>query len=362
MTPARPISGPHTRSTASVPAMMGHTLAALLPATLFGLYQFGWPAVFLLGVTLLAALASEALSLRLSGLPVWPYLSDGSALLTGWLLALSLPPWAPWWIGVLGAAFAIVVGKQIFGGLGQNVFNPAMLARVALLVSFPVQMTTWPPPHAAMPGSAEGWLGGLAVTGGGVSLDGVSEATPLGAVQEAVGQGEGLPAAMPEGHSLLGGLLGNMPGSLGETSALLLLLGGAWLLFRRIIPWTTPLALLGTVAILTGLLHAANPAHFAGPAFHLSSGGVMLAAFWIATDPVTSPTTRHGQILFGVGCGALTVVIRNWGSYPEGVAFAILLMNALTPIIDHYIRPRALGRDRRGTALDPPEDTREILK
>jgi electron transport complex protein RnfD len=325
---------------------MGAVMLALTPATAFALWAFGWPAVYLFAVTVAAALAAEALCLLLAGRPVRAGLRDGSALLTGWLLALTLPPWAPWWIGVVGAGLAIVVAKQIFGGLGQNVFNPAMVARVALLVAFPVQMTTFVAPVGLSPGDGPGPVEALAVTfGAGEALDAVTGASVLGDLRTALAGGATAPEALaPWDPGALA--LGAVPGSLGETSAALLLLGGLWLLGRGVITWHVPVSLLGTVALLATGMHLADPQAYPGPLTHLLSGALVLGAFFIATDPVTSPVTARGQLLFGTGCGVLVFALRTWSSYPEGVAFAVLLMNATTPLIDHWLRPRIHGRGR----------------
>lgn len=355
-----PISGPHYVAQRSVAGVMGQVMLALIPATVFALYQFGWPGIFLFLITIASALLSEAVSLRIAGKPVTPFLFDGSALLTAWLLALSLPPWAPWWIGVVGGAFAIVIGKQVFGGLGQNLFNPAMLARVALLISFPVEMTRWVAPQPLGAADAPGLLAGLHITLFGIPhIDAVSSATVLGHIKTELTRGHGLDVSLHGFYSPLNELFGFASGSLGETSALLLLLGGLFLLWRRIITWQIPVAMLATVALLASALHLADPVRYASPLLHLLSGGLLLGAFFIATDPVTSPSGGPGQLLFGAGCGALIYVIRTWGGFPEGVAFAVLLMNSATPLIDHYLRPRVYGRTRSGAPLQyAPEKLR----
>lgn len=352
------ISGPHTHIGNNVSKDMYWVMLALTPVTVYGVYLFGWPALNLLIITLLAVVVFEALSLRIAGKPLRPTLLDGSALLTGLILALSLPPWAPWWVGVLGAAFAIIIGKHIFGGLGQNLFNPAMLARVVLLISFPLEMTTWIMPQPLFTESAPGFLEGLAITFGFAAIpDALTGATVLDYAQTAAMQDLGVTQAIAGHYAPLTGLLGYQAGSMGETSALLLLLGGALLLFKRVIRWEIPLAMLATLAILATFFMWLDPQRHAGPGFHLLSGGVMLVAFFIATDPVTSPSSRLGRILFGAGCGVLDYIIRIWGNYPEGIAFAVLLMNALTPLIDHYVRPRIYGRNVRGSPLSyrPPK-------
>ncbi|MBK1718904.1 RnfABCDGE type electron transport complex subunit D [Thiocystis violacea] len=345
-------AGPFAHERVSISRTMGLVMLALLPATLFGFWQFGWPAIHLFIATVLAALLAEAMSLRVAGKPVRPYLMDGSALLTGWLLAMSLPPWAPWWIGVVGSFLAIVVAKQVFGGIGQNLFNPAMVARVALLIAFPLEMTSFVAPTPLFSAGAPGLVEGLAITFGGQGFDAFSGATVLGHVRTELGQGEALSTILPGLYAPVSGAIGTVAGSLGETSALLILLGGLFLLYKRIITWHIPLVMLGTIALLATLMHLYDPEHYTGALYHLVSGATLLGAFFIATDLVTSPVSTRGQILFGAGCGLLVYVIRTWTGYPEGVAFAILLMNACTPLIDHYVKPRIYGRDRKGAPIE----------
>ncbi len=346
-------SSPHTHAGDDVSKIMATVMVALTPATLYGLYAFGWPAINIFLIVIATAIASEALCLRIAGNPVVSTLTDGSAALTGWLLALSLPPWTPWWIGVIGGLFAIVIGKQIFGGLGQNVFNPAMLARVALLISAPIQLTFWVAPAPLFSASAPGFLESLSITfSSTISVtDGLSGATLLGQIKTGLGQGHGLPQILSEGYKPLSAAFGSESGSLGETSAVLLLAGGIGLLLRRIISWHIPAAMLGTVALMGGVFNWIDPQRYPDPGLYLMSGGLMLGAFFIATDFVTSPSTRIGQLIFGAGCGGLVYIIRTWGGYPEGVAFAVLLMNALTPLIDHYLRPRIYGRNLKGQPI-----------
>jgi RnfABCDGE-type electron transport complex D subunit len=330
---------------------MATVLLALTPATLFGFWLYGWPAVNLWAVSLVAAIVGEAFVLRMQQRAVKPAIMDGSGILTAWLLALSLPPYAPWWIAVLGSLFAVIIGKQIFGGLGQNVFNPAMAARVMLLISFPLEMTTWVAPAPLGSATASGWLDGLSITFLGQPLDGMASASLLGHVKTEFTRGIGLDQALVGYYAPLDSLWGSRAGSMGETAALLLLLGGVFLIARRIITWHAPVAMLLGVAVPALLFNTIDGNHYAGPMVHLLSGGLMLGAFFIITDPVTSPNTGLGQFIFGLGCGLLTWLIRTWGGYPEGVAFAVLLMNAATPLIDQYIKPRIYGRDRNGAAL-----------
>jgi RnfABCDGE-type electron transport complex D subunit len=337
---------PHAHAPISIGKVMGTVMLALAPATLFGFWLYGWPAVNLWAVSLIAAILGEAFIIRIQKRPVRPVLMDGSGILTAWLLALSLPPYAPWWIAVLGSLFAVIVGKQVFGGLGQNVFNPAMAARVMLLISFPLEMTSW-----VAPSQSPGLLESLRITFFSQPIDGMASASLLGHVKTEFTRGIGLDQALLGHYAPLDMLWGSRVGSLGETAAVLLLIGGLFLIVRRIITWHAPFAMLLGVAVPALVFNAIDGNHFAGPTVHLLSGGLMLAAFFIVTDPVTSPNTALGQFIFGLGCGLLTWIIRTWGGYPEGVAFAVLLMNAATPIIDQYVKPRIYGRDRKGAAL-----------
>lgn len=337
---------PHAHAPISIGKVMATVLLALTPATLFGFWLYGWPAVNLWAAALIAAIAGEALVVRMQGRKIRPVLMDGSGILTAWLLALSLPPYAPWWIAVLGSLFAVIIGKQVFGGLGQNVFNPAMAARVMLLISFPLEMTSW-----VTPALHPGFLESLRITFFSQSIDGMASASLLGHVKTEFTRGVMLDQALVGHYVPLDMLWGKRAGSLGETAAVLLLIGGLILIARRIITWHAPVAMLLGVALPALLFNMIDANHYAGPLVHLLSGGVMLGAFFIITDPVTSPNTALGQFFFGLGCGLLTWIIRTWGGYPEGVAFAVLLMNAATPIIDQYVKPRIYGRDRKGVAL-----------
>jgi RnfABCDGE-type electron transport complex D subunit len=342
---------PHAHAPISVGKVMATVMAALVPATLYGFWLYGWPAVFLWLTALASALLGEALMLRLRGRAARPALMDGSAALTAWLLALSLPPFAPWWIAVVGALFAVVFAKQVFGGLGQNLFNPAMAARVMLLISFPVEMTLWAAPTPLASAGAPGFLAGLAITFGGAGWDAMASASLLGHVKTEFSRGLDLAHSLPGPFDLVGAAWGSRAGSLGETAALFLMAGGLYLIARRIITWHAPAAMLLGVAVPALIGHAVDPTRFLGVWPHLLSGGLMLGAFFIVTDPVTSPNTGAGQFVFGLGCGLLTWVIRSFGGYPEGVAFAVLLMNAATPVIDRYMKPRIYGRTRQGAPL-----------
>ena len=348
-------SGPFTHSRASVREKMLTVLLALAPALVFDLWLFGLPAIMLFAVTVSACVAFEALCLNLSGRPLAPTLGDGSAVLTGCLLAMSLPPWAPWWIGVLGALIAVPLAKHAYGGIGRNLFNPAMVARVGLLISFPVLMTAWVAPQPLFSADAPGFAQSLAILAGSAPLDAVTSATPLGYVKTELSRGIAVSQSATHAPQWTDLLLGLRAGSLGETSALLVLAGGLVLIWRRIISWHIPVTVLGTLFVVASLAHALAPDRFTSGSFHLLCGASFLGAFFIATDYVTSPVSKRGQLVFGCGVGLLTWIIRSFAGYPEGMAFAVLLMNSLTPIIDQYTRPRILGRDRRGAPLELPK-------
>ncbi len=314
---------PHIRRRISIASIMRDVLIGLAPATLVGIWYFGLPAVFVIFLCVGGCMALEAGIQKSQNSPIT--ISDGSAAVTGLLLAMSMPPRAEWWLCMVGVLVAIGLGKHVFGGLGYNPFNPAILARVVLLISFPAQMTAFYTPSK-------------------FGLDAVSAATPLGMLQEARIRSLGLGEA--ENVDLWAAFIGVIPGSLGETSALALLLGGLFLLVRGHINWDIPASMLGVIALVSGISWWLDPAHYMPPQFHMVTGGAMLVAFFMATDMVTSPLTRNGRLIFGAGCGLITIVIRQWGGYAEAVSFAVLLMNAAVPIIDRYTTPRLYGTGR----------------
>jgi len=312
---------PHVHSGDTVSNKMTGVFIALIPAYLAGLYFFGLGALIISITAVLSCVLFEYLIQRfiLKGSIT---ITDGSAALTGILLAFNLPSNLPVWEVIVGSFVAIGVAKMSFGGLGNNPFNPALVARVFLLISFPAQMTTWPKPIPFNP----------------AYLDAVTAATPLAILK---GQFSEVPTT-------LNLFLGNVGGSMGEVSALALLIGFAYLLIRKIITWHIPVSILVTVAIFTGILHYANPDAFIGsPEFHLLTGGLILGSIYMATDYVTSPMTSRGMLIFGVGIGVITVIIRVFGAYPEGVSFAILIMNAFTPLINKYVKPKRFGEAKR---------------
>jgi electron transport complex protein RnfD len=299
---------------------------AMVPAILVSIWFFGIDAVRVLVLAVAASIFFEWVIQKYL-MKETSTIADGSALVTGILLAFNVPSNLPSWMVIIGALVAIGMAKMSFGGLGKNVFNPALVARVFLLISFPVQMTSWPKPRAITEGLAD------VITG----------PTPLGIVKEGLSAGKTMSELTPEIPTYLQDMTGQMGGSMGEVSAIALILGGIYMLWKKIITWHIPVAVLGTTALFTGILWGFNPESYADPAFHLLTGGLMLGAIFMATDMVTSPMTHGGQLLFGVGVGILTVLIRVWGAYPEGVSFAILLMNAVVPLINRGFKPKRFG-------------------
>ncbi|MBQ7685002.1 MAG: RnfABCDGE type electron transport complex subunit D [Bacteroidaceae bacterium] len=314
---------PHVHGGDSVEKNMYGVCIALLPALLASFYFFGLGAVIVEATSVLACVFFEWAITKFLFKRERTTICDGSAVLTGLLLGFNLPSNLPIWIIVLGALFAIGVGKMSFGGLGANPFNPALVGRVFLLISFPQQMTTWP---------VSGQLTSY--------VDAETGATPLSIMQQAIATKD--VSLLNDLPSSIDMLIGQTGGSLGEVSALCLLIGCVYMLWRKIITWHIPVSILGTVFVLSLLLHLVDPI-YAAPQYVLASGGLMLGACFMATDYVTSPMSHKGQILYGVCIGVLTLVIRNWGAYPEGMSFAILIMNAFTPLINTYCKPKRFG-------------------
>ncbi len=325
---------PHAHGTDSVEKNMYGVLIALIPALIASLYFFGLGAAVVLCTSVLACVCFEWLIAKFILKRERITITDGSAILTGLLLGFNLPSNLPIWIIIIGALVAIGIGKMTFGGLGNNPFNPALVGRCFLLVSFPAQMTSWP---------VAGQLGSY--------LDATTGATPLAIMKQAIKSGNpDVLGQLPDSFSLLlgnhtsqladGSLMGS--GTAGEICAIALLIGLAYMLWKKIITWHIPVSIIGTVFVFSGLLHLASPV-YANPVDVILAGGLMLGAIFMATDYVTSPMTAKGQIIYGVAIGFLTVVIRNWGSYPEGMSFAILIMNGFTPLINTYIKPKRFG-------------------
>jgi electron transport complex protein RnfD len=339
------MSSPHVLTPgSSVSTIMLLVLAALLPAVAVYYFFFGPGILISLALASVTALVAEAAMLQLRNYPLKHFLTDGSAILTAWLLALSIPPLAPWWLIVVGTAFAIIVAKHLYGGLGNNLFNPAMVGFAVLMISFPSTMTQWTAPlllsqHPV--GFYESLQYYFSGTLQGVKLDAVTMATPLDALKTQLN----LQHTMNEVKSTP--IFGMFGGKGTEAIAAMYLLGGLFLWQRRIITWHTPVSFLVALALVAALFNGIDPNRYASPMFHLFTGGAMLGAFFIATDYVTSPTTPLGKLIFGATAGFLVYVIRVFGGYPDGIAFAILIMNAAVPLIDAYTQPRVFGHDSR---------------
>lgn len=314
---------PHIQTDDSVKKIMYRVIFALLPAFIWSVVVFGTDAVRVTLIAVASCVGFEYLIQRFI-LKSRPTISDGSAALTGLLLAFNVPASIPWWIILLGSLFAIGVAKLSFGGLGNNIFNPALVGRVFMLISFPVQMTTWPVPQT-------------------VSADAVSAATPLGILKEGLVSGKPLAELIPNLPGTGEMILGNTGGSLGEISALLLILGGIYLLVRKVITWHIPVSVLVTMFIFAGVFWLISPGEYMDPVFHVLAGGAILGAVYMATDMVTSPMTPKAQVIFGIGIGVITMSIRMFGAYPEGISFAILIMNGFTPLMNFLIKPKRFG-------------------
>ncbi|MBS1185221.1 MAG: Electron transport complex, RnfABCDGE type, subunit [Proteobacteria bacterium] len=324
----------------SVTQVMAWVLAALLPGIAVYVWLFGPGILVTLSLATVTALAAEAGMLKARGYPAKPFLTDLSAIVTAWLLALSLPSLAPWWLIVTGTLFAIVVAKHLYGGLGQNIFNPAMVGYAVLIVSFPVQMTQWAGPLELTPAHLSLVQSATVIFGGDfpkATLDAVTMATPLDTLRTGLLQQHTVDEIMTQP------IFGHYGGTGFEWLAGAFLLGGLVLWALRIISWHVPLAFLAGIWLTAGFLHFFDAGRFGAPWFHLFAPSVMLGAFFIATDPVSGATTPRGKLIFGLGAGFLTITIRTWGGFPDGVAFAILLMNVCVPLIDQYTQPRIYG-------------------
>ena len=321
-------NSPHIHAKDTTRSLMIDVIIALLPALVASVYFFGTGAIIVTLVSILSCVLTEYLIQRflLKG-PIT--ITNGSAIVTGLLLAFNLPSNIPVYIIIIGSIVAIGIAKMTFGGLGNNPFNPALVGRVFLLISFPVKMTSWPVPMGFHTGYTD------AITG----------ATPLSIIKEGIKNGEALSGLMDKVPSHMQMFYGYMGGSMGEVAAVALLLGFAYMLFRKTITWHIPISVIGSVALFTAILWLIDPAKNADPLFHILTGGVMLGAIFMATDYVTSPMTKKGMIVYGVLIGIITVVIRVYGSYPEGVSFAILIMNAFVPLINLTMKPKRFGEE-----------------
>ncbi len=333
-------ASPHNNGDNNIARIMRHVIYALIPGTLAYAWYFGSGIFINLVLAITLALSFEALVLKLRKLPIKTTLNDGSAVVTAWLLVLALPPLTPWWMIAIGVGFAIIVAKQLYGGLGYNPFNPAMVGYVVLMISFPREMTLWPTPHELAQQSVSFWQSLQIIFTGlpaELSWDAITMATPLDITRTQLGQN----MMLSEIHD--SPLFGTFGGYGWEWIGNWFFLGGLYLIKIKVIDWRIPFSLIATLLIATTLTYASAPDAQAGPLFHLFSGGLILAAFFIATDPVSAPSSNRGRLIYGCGIALFIVIIRQWGGYPDGIAFAVLLMNMVVPTIDHYIQPTAFG-------------------
>ncbi len=335
----RTVTSPHVVRDASVGLIMRRVLYAMLPGIVALAWLFGWGILINLLLATAVALLAESAMLTLRNKPILPYLLDYSAVVTAWLLAVALPPLAPWWMTVIGIVSAIVVAKHLYGGLGYNPFNPAMVGYVVLLISFPREMSAWLIPHGVgQPYALSLWetlqaIGGMDSPG----LDALTGATPLDVLRTQLSLGQSV--AQIRNSPLFGMVAGNG----WEWATLGFLAGGLWLVYLRVAAWQIPASMLGGLALIATGFWLADPQYYPPPWFHLWGGATIFGAFFIATDPVTASTTPRGRLIYGAGIGILVYIIRSFGGYPDGVAFAVLLMNIAAPTIDLYTQPRVFG-------------------
>lgn len=335
-------SSPHYHGMTPVSIVMLRVVLALIPGVALYTWLFGWGVMINIGLCIATAYISEALMLALRQRPIAMFLSDNSALVTGLLIGLALPPLAPWWLPVLGTAFAMIFAKHIYGGLGFNPFNPAMIGYVVLLISFPREMTLWAAPLTADHQTLNFTQSMAYVFNGtlphGLQIDALTAATPLDTLKTQLHLNRSADQIMSASP-----IFGAMGGKGWEWVNLAFLGGGLWLMYKKIISWHVPVATLGSLALIALVFFIIDPKLYASPLFHVTSGAAILGAFFIATDPVSGAATLKGRLIFGAGVGLLTYIIRTWGGYPDAVAFAVLLMNMAAPTIDHYTQPRVFG-------------------
>ncbi|MFL6618682.1 MAG: electron transport complex subunit RsxD, partial [Povalibacter sp.] len=330
----------------SVGRVMRAVIYALIPAIGFHVFYFGPGLLVQIVLAVGTALAAEAIALRLRGQPLKKYLTDGSAIITAILIALCLPPLAPWWLIVSGTAFAILLAKHLYGGLGNNPFNPAMVGYAVLLVSFPAELTRWTAPAVSeLQSHALSLTDTLYTIFSGhlpdaLRWDAITSPTPLNALRTGLALGHTMQETVAQP------IFGSFGGRGWDLINVAILCGGIWLMVKRIVRWHTPVSMLAGLAIPAAIMYAIDPGTYPGPVFHLTAGATMLGAFFIATDPISSATSEQGKLVYGAGIGFITYVIRTWGGYPDGVAFAVLMMNLAVPLIDRFTVPRIYGHAR----------------
>ncbi len=329
-------TSPFFSGNTNVSTVMLQVLLALIPGTLVMFYFYGWGILSNIILSIVFAVLLETLALKVRKRPILPFLGDLSAIVTAWLLALTLPPLMPWWIIFVGVLFAIIIAKHLYGGLGYNPFNPAMVGFAVLIISFPFEMSQWLEPNKEF----FGFLDSLKMVFSSAATpnwDAITMATPLDEVKT------GLRAGTHYSNIIKASYLSNFTQVSWFWSSLAFALGGFWLLYKKVIHWQIPLSLILSVVIFSGILHLYSPEEFASPLLHVFSGATILGAFFIATDPVSASTTPLGKIIYGISIGFFLVLIRIWGAYPDAIAFSVLVMNMAVPMIDYYTQPRVLG-------------------
>ncbi len=347
-------SSPHIQQPLSVSSIMLNVIYALIPGSIAFIYYFGGGVIINLVIAVISAVLFEALILKIRQRPIKPFILDGSAVVTAILIALAIPPFVPWWIPVVGSGFAIIIAKHLYGGLGYNPFNPAMVGYAVLLIAFPLHMTSWTPAHSEQVIAAAhnlyqlsfiehlsySLLGSLPEN---IKFDSITMATPLDTIKTQLG----LNNTVGEIQQAKNYLFGSVGGMNWEWINLMYLLGGLWLLYKRIISWHIPVGLFAGLFFMSLFASMTDPDSFVSPLYHLFSGATMLCAFFIATDPITAATTPKGRLYYATGIGIFIYIIRTWGGYPDGVAFAVLLMNMAVPTIDYYTKPRVFGHQNK---------------
>lgn len=341
----RKASSPFVSANISVQSMMYKVVFALIPGTMAAIYFFGWGVLINLLIAIAVCLGSEALVLKLRDRPIKPSVTDGSALITACLLALALPPLVPWWLTAIAAIFAIVVAKHLYGGLGFNPFNPAMVGYIVVMISFPREMTMWTPPL----GVGGGWPSLIdtfnIIFGGtlpeGQNIDSITMATPIDTLKAQIGLEHDIEAT--RNHKVYGPLFSSVSGKGWEWINGLFLVGGYWLIKQKVVDWRIPVSFLLGLVLISNFFAVYDYASYSSPLFHAFSGGTMLCAFFIATDPVSASTTPLGRWIYGASIGVLVYIIRTWGGYPDGIAFAVVLMNMAVPLLDYYTKPKTYG-------------------
>ena len=318
---------------------MLQVLYALMPGTVVMCVFFGWGILFNVVLSIIFALALEAFALKIRNRPVMPFLTDLSAITAAWLFALTLPPLMPWWIVFVGIFFAIIVAKQLYGGIGYNPFNPAMVGYAVLIVSFPFEMSQWINPSNELFSLSDSLK--FIFSGENPEWDAITMATPLDEIKTGLRAGTDYSTIVAQSASFK-----NLTQNPWLWINLAFTIGGLWLLHKKIIHWQIPVALLGSLALISSVFYLFSPANFASPLFHLISGASILGAFFIATDPVSASTTPMGKIIYGACIGVLIYIIRTWGNYPDAIAFAVLILNMAVPLIDYYTQPRVLGHSK----------------